>query len=124
MAMWPSRTSLWGKKTRVVDLKPAVKAVANGHNKDDDYEDDEEDNNSKIEALEAKIDFLKSLLEHKESEIAGLQNQLRDNTQFMQKVVLELIQLKNTPVVGPATPKTSLEKYIENKNAGPKGKLP
>ncbi len=129
MSLFKSKTDLWGRKTRPIPINEPPK-VANGAHKEDDFKDDYLEEADKIMALEAKIEFLKSIIDSRADEIKCLQSQLAENNKFMQTVVLELIRLKTTvttPVAAPVTvsPKTALEKYIEKKNGEvPKAKLP
>ena len=125
MALWSGKTDLWGRKTRHVELPPPKKT--NGHDdhveKDEDYLETED----KIMALEAQVKFYQDRVLEKCQEIAALNKRLEDSTNFMQTVVLELIQMKNYRPAPTAEvkPVTALEKYIAKKNSdATEAKLP
>ncbi len=133
MSMWPSRTNLWGRKTRPVNLGHHGKT--NGHDnygdEKDEIERDEYKEYDEIvhenKLLLSRVEFLKSMLDHKEKELVGVHIQLRESREFMQTVVLELIQMKNyrPPAASTETrPSTALTEYIKKKNENSTGKLP
>lgn len=131
MSMWPSRTKLWGGKTRSVGyIKEKKDSMPNGHDtRDEDFIEEHEDymeEQDKIKHLEAHIISLETRLKEKCQEIVGLQIQLKENTQFMQTVVLELIQMKRPIAQSDSSikPKGALENYIANKNSKEVAKLP
>jgi predicted nuclease with TOPRIM domain len=113
MSMWNGKTDLWGRKTRPSVMKETLREHAETE-KEDDYMEDQD----KIRHLEAQIVGLEIRLKEKCQEVASLNKRLDDNKQFMQTVVLELIQMKNhRPPTSEAKPASALEKYIADKNA-------
>lgn len=118
MALWKSKTDLWGRKTRPVKFDKIIDEALD--EKEEDYLEED-----KIKTLEAKIVFLTSMLDKETKEVARLNKRLEESTDFTHKVILELISRPPANNSFNPAPKTALEKYIEKKNGETsKGKLP
>ena len=89
-------SSIWSKEHKSVPVK--TKKVLNGDNKhySEDYEDEDEEEIIKLEMKlkekEVKIQELVSILEERTREVNMLRDQANSHNQFMQKIVMELIQ--------------------------------
>lgn len=111
MAFW---TGFYGKSTKKKGKEIIkVEKVKNGHDTDyDDYEETEDD--TELVELREKVAKLQTEIETTEQELERHRKMICANTEFLQKVIMELINKK--PEEKPAPPKMTVADYLAKKS--------
>lgn len=81
----------------------------------------------RVEVLQTELDSQNQLLAAKDALIAAMSDKSDNNVDFLQKIVMKLIEEKPTTKIETVKPSTALESYLARKNsatAGPVKKLP